>query len=118
MAKDNRKKMKNFEFSYDSENDDLFVYLKGEKSVGAVELGNFVFDFDKKRQLVAFEIIDASETLSKLLSKMLEISKIREMKAELVNFRNMASIRISIDDDNATIVIPNIKRESSPALSY
>jgi len=110
--------MKNFNFSYDADNDDLFVYLKGEKSAGAVELGNFVFDFDEKGKLVAFEIIDASETLSKLLSKMLELSKIREMKAELINFRNMASIKISIDDNNATIVIPNIKKETSPSLTY
>ena len=118
MAKNNREKMKNFDFSYDLESDDLFVYLKGEKSAGAVELGNFVFDFDKNGKLVAFEIIDASETLSKLLSKILEISKIKEMKAQIVNYRNMASIRISVDNDNATIVIPQIKRETSPALSY
>ncbi len=110
--------MKNFNFSYDADNDDLFVYLKGEKSAGAVELGNFIFDFDEKKQLVAFEIIDASETLSKLLSKMLEISKIKEMKAQIVNYRNMASIKISVDNDHATIVIPQIKKETSPSLAY
>jgi len=110
--------MKTFEFDYDVENDDLFVYLKGEKSSGAVELGSFVFDFDKKGQLVAFEILDASETLSKLLSKMLEIGKIKKMRAQVVNYRNMASIKISVDNDNATIVIPQIKKETSPALSY
>lgn len=110
--------MKNFNFSYDANSDDLFIYLEGQKSAGAVESGNFVFDFDKKGQLVAFEIIDATDTLSKLLSKMLELSKIKEMKAELINFRNMASLRIRVDQENATIVIPNIKKETSPALSY
>ena len=110
--------MKTFDFSYDSENDDLFMYSKGEKSAGAVELGNFVFDFDKKGTLVAFEIIDASETLSKLLSKMLEISKIKDIKAELVNFRNMASVKISVDNTPTSIIIPNLKKETSPALSY
>jgi len=110
--------MKTFEFDYDEGNDDLFVYLKNKKSSGAIELGNFVFDFDDKGQLVAFEIIDASETLSKLLSKMLQLSKIKEMKAQAVNYRNMASIRISIDNENATIVIPQIKKETSPSLNY
>ena len=39
--------MKEFKFSYDEGNDDLFVYLDGSKSEGAVEIGDFVFDFNK-----------------------------------------------------------------------
>ena len=39
--------MKTFDFSYDEDNDDLFIYLPGAKSAGAVEMGDFVFDFDK-----------------------------------------------------------------------
>jgi len=37
--------MEDFKFDYDSENDDLFIYLPKVKSAGAVEMGNFIFDF-------------------------------------------------------------------------
>ena len=38
--------MKDFKFDYDEENDDLFIYLEGKKSAGAVEIGDFIVDFD------------------------------------------------------------------------
>lgn len=52
-------------FSYDKENDDLFIYLPKSKSAGAIELGNFVFDFDENGKLVAIQIINASKVFSK-----------------------------------------------------
>ena len=115
------KKMKDFAFDYDEENDSLFIYLPDKKSSGAVELGNFVFDFDENEKLMAIEILDASKTLSRVLSKIVELTKIDELKAEVTDFRNMASIKISIktpsENETAVIILPNIK-EKSPALSY
>ena len=61
--------MEKFSFNYDVENDDLFVYLKGKKSSGAIELGNFILDFDNKGDLVAMQILNVSEVLSKIISK-------------------------------------------------
>jgi uncharacterized protein YuzE len=114
--------MEKFNFSYDSENDDLFVYLKERKSVGAVELGNFILDFDKKGDLVAMQILNVTEVFSKILSKMIEVTKIKEIKLNIINFRNMDAIRFSVSDDNnyeekTNILIPHI-REKSPVLSY
>jgi hypothetical protein len=113
--------MEQFDFSYDSENDDLFVYLKGKKSSGAVELGNFVLDFDDIGNLVAMQILNVSEVFSKILSKMIEVAKIKEIKVEIVNFRNMDAIRFSVSDEHveeqANILIPHI-REKSPVLRY
>jgi len=121
LAKDNRRKMKDFKFDYDQENDDLFIYLEGCKSAGAVELGNFVFDFDDHKNLVSIEIMEASKTLSKLVSKILELSKIKAIRADIINFRNMTAIKVDITTNSekasAVITIPNIK-ESSPSLSY
>jgi len=112
--------MKDFNFSYDNENDDLFIYIEGAKSKGAVELGNFVFDFDEKENIVAIEIFEASKILSKLISKIIELTKIKEIKAEVINFRNMNAMKIRIETDSGqaegTIIIPKIKMES-PALS-
>ncbi len=113
--------MKNFNFSYDKNNDDLFICLGNAKSKGAVEIGNFVFDFDEKENVVAIQIFEASKVLSKLLSKFVELTKIKEMKADITNFRNMTAMKIKIitdsEDAEGVIIIPKIKQQS-PALSY
>ncbi|MFA4952788.1 MAG: DUF2283 domain-containing protein [Candidatus Pacearchaeota archaeon] len=113
--------MKSFDYDYDEENDSLFVYLPNKKSAGAVELGNFLFDFDENEKLMAIEILDASKTLSKLLSKIIELSNNAEFKVEVTDFRNMNSIRFSIktpsETETVNIILPNI-REKSPALDY
>lgn len=113
--------MKKFNFDYDSESDDLFAYLEGKKSAGAIELGNFILDFDAKGNLVAMQILNASEVLSKILSKIVEVYKIKEIKVEIINFRNMDAIKFNINtgnqQDTANILIPHI-REKSPVLKY
>src|SRR4030043_174743 len=113
--------MKKFNFNYDAENDDLFVYLEGQKSSGAVEMGSFVLDFDKEGNLVAMQILNASEVLSKILSKIIEITKIKEMRIDIINFRNMEAIKFKLitskGEETANILIPHIK-EKSPVLSY
>lgn len=113
--------MREFKFNYDEKNDDLFIYLPDSKSLGAVEIGNFIFDFDEKENLVAVQVIDASKVLSKLFSKLLELTKIQELKADVINFRNMAFIRIELIFDSGkeslNIPIPRIK-EKSPVLMY
>jgi len=110
-----------FKINYDSENDDLFVYLEGARSEGAVEAGNFIFDFDEKGNLVAMEILEANKVLKSFLSKIIELSKIKEFKAEATNYRNMSSVKFSLSDDTntetANILIPRIV-DSSPALEY
>jgi len=114
--------MQDFKFDYDKENDSLFVYLEGNKSNGAVEVGDFVFDFDKSGNLVAMEIFNASEIFKSILKKMIELSKIKEFRVEIFNFRNnRASIRFSIGDgterEYANIIIPRMV-EKSPSITY
>ena len=113
--------MEKFNFDYDSENDSLFMYLEGKKSSGAIELGNFILDFDDKYNLVAMQILNVSEVLSKILSKIIEVSNIQEIKLDIINFRNMDAIKFSISDgkteQNASILIPHI-REKSPVLEF
>jgi len=110
-----------FEFKYDEEHDDLFIYLPNKKSKGAVEIGNFIFDFDEDENLVAMQILDASKVLLKLVTKVIEMTRIKEIQAQVINFRNMAVIKLDIilegRKETITITIPRIK-EKSPALSY
>lgn len=108
-------------FDFDEENDTLFVYNPDKNSVGAVEVGNFVFDFDENRDLTAVEILDASEVLSKLITKMIELNKINEIRTRIINFRNMEAIQFMIKSNEqveiANVIIPRIK-DKSPALDY
>jgi len=113
--------MINFKINYDKESDDLFVYLDGTKSEGAVEAGNFIFDFDKKGDLIAMEILEASKVFTLLLKKTIQLNNIKEFKAESTKFRNMGSVRFMIADDlnreTTSILFPKII-EQSPSLDY
>lgn len=113
--------MEKFNFDYDLKNDDLFVYLEGKKSSGAIELGDFVLDFDKEGNLVAIQIMNASEVFAKILSKIIEIAKVKQIRVEIINFRNMDAIKFKVITENqqetANILIPHIK-EKSPVLEY
>ncbi len=113
--------MKDFKFNYDEESDDLFIYLEGKKSAGAVEIGDFVIDFDKDENLVAIEVINASEVLSKLISKVVSLKKIESIKANVIKFRNMNAIDINVmfegKNERVPIIIPSINK-SSPVLDY
>jgi uncharacterized protein YuzE len=122
LAEGGEKIMQNFKFDYDKENDSLFVYLDGAKSKGAVEMGDFVFDFDGKGNLAAMEIFNVSEIFNAVLSKMIKLAKIKEFGVEIFNFRNSrATIKFSISDDterqSANIIIPRVA-EKSPSLQY
>lgn len=111
--------MKNFKFSYDEASDDLFIYLEGKKSAGAVEIGDFVFDFDEQENLVALQILNASEVLSRLMYRVISLKNIKGIRAEVIKFRNMNAIdiRVQLADrkEHVPIVIPRITR-SSPVL--
>ena len=113
--------MKKFSIDYDDVNDSLFVYSPDVKSSGSVEMGNFVFDLDSVGNLVGMEILDASEFFKVVFSKMIEMSEIREFRADVINFRNTTNIlRFSITTDSGTerdkIIIPRVV--DSPAINY
>lgn len=111
--------MKNFKFSYDETNDDLFIYLESKKSAGAVEMGDFVFDFDEDENLVALQILNASEVLSKLVSRVISLTHIKSIQVNVIKFRNTNAIDIHVQladrKEHVPIVIPRITR-SSPVL--
>ncbi|MCK4326864.1 MAG: DUF2283 domain-containing protein [Candidatus Diapherotrites archaeon] len=111
------------EFSYDAESDDLFLYRKGSKSSGSVELGNIILDFDKNG-VNALQFIEATETLSgivglrvtkKMLSSITAVSLDSEVKGGnlIVRFGVVAmDMKLA-----APIVVPGFKHKS-PALAF
>ena len=113
--------MKKFEIDYDSEGDSLFVYCEGKKSGGAVEIGNFVLDLDSNGNLVAMEFLEVSEFFKIIFSKVIDVSKIREFNANVINFRNTTNIiNFSITTDSGVerdkLIIPRVV--DSPAVDY
>ncbi len=42
--------MQKFNFSYDKENDDLFLFSPKSKSKGSIDLGQIVLDFNNKKE--------------------------------------------------------------------
>ena len=111
--------MQNFNFDYDLENDDLFLYLENKKSKGAVELGNFIIDLDENKEVVAIEIMNAKKVFSDAVSKILDLTNIESIN--VWDFRNTGILKIDIRTKNdkvqGSISIPNLRYES-PALSY
>ena len=114
--------MRNFEHDYDKDNDDLFMYKKGARSIGAVELGNVVLDFDYTGDLVAIQIMHASRFLSDATARAISratLQEIKECKADMMKVRNQAIIRfvLLIKEEPIThsIAIPAITKPS-PAL--
>ncbi len=77
--------MRKFQFSYDGEHDDLFLFRKNSKSEGGVELGPVLLDFNSKEGLVGIELMHVSE----FLASSLRIPKkaVKEMLDNLVECR-------------------------------
>ena len=111
--------MKDFKVSYDNESDDLFAYLEGTKSAGAVEIGDFIFDFDKEGDFVGMQILNASDVLSKLIKKMVSLSNLENARVSIINFRNMTAVEVSFKDEKESvpIIVPRVKKRS-PVLDY
>ena len=108
--------MQNFKYSYDEENDDLFLYLENSKSYGAIELGNFIFDLDENKNIIAMQILDASQVLSKLLSNLVQLNQIKEIRIGTNNFRNMRAVKMllttSSGKSEGVIALPDLDFES------
>jgi len=118
--------MKEFEFSYDRDNDDLFIFRRDSKSKGSVELGNLILDFDYKKNLVGIEIINATEYLSEVLN--LSRERVREILCTLKKcnvrtklYGNAILILIILqgekEEKNIALTVPDI-RQKSPAVLY
>ena len=114
--------MKEFNFDYDEKYDDLFVFEKGRKSDGGIEIGDFVFDFTNEGEFVSFEIQNAKENLNRISQKgYIDLTKLKNCKVEINTIKDFIIINMNfIFEDNSiqsSIIIPSIK-EKSQALCY
>lgn len=117
--------MSNYKFSYDKENDDLFLFNSNSRSKGSVEIGDLILDYNNKREFVGLQILNASKFL-KEFSNGETIAKIKKILKNLVSCKinvrpknNMLIIKIYLFSDiseiSPVLSVPLI-HESSPAL--
>ena len=72
---------KNINFSYDSENDILFIYHAKRKSNGSIEYGKNIHISFSKNEVVGLEIMDASATLSAISNMEITRESLDALKA-------------------------------------
>ena len=119
--------MSKFKFSYDKENDDLFLFNPNCKSKGSVELGDIILDYDNKKELVGLQIMNASQLIKEMLfeetvdSVAGVLNNLKECKVETRSKNNVLIVKIYLFSTkrkiSPVISLPTI-REQSPALAY
>lgn len=119
--------MQAYQFSYDKENDDLFLSKPASRSKGSVELGGIVFDYNSKRELVGIQIMSASTFLADVIEENDEesiknlLENLNECRVVVKPRGNLLIIKLFLTSKTQEITpvisIPNIK-ETSPALAY
>ncbi len=119
--------MQKFKFSYDRENDDLFIYNTKSKSKGSVELGDVIFDYNNKKELVGLQIMNASKIIKECVIKKNTVlikevlDNLKECKVNIKGKNKMLIITIylssKMNEVSPILTVPRIQ-ESSPALAY
>lgn len=119
--------MSKFNFSYDKENDDLFLFSPISKSKGSVELGELILDFNGKKELVGIQMMNASKFINDLveqkdssgIKQLLE--SLQECKVEIKVKNNLLIVKVYLISKTMEISpvlsLPSIT-ETSPALAY
>ncbi len=110
--------MRKFDFSYDEENDDLFLFRTDAKSKGSVEFGDrIVLDFNNNKELVGLEFLDASQTIADLLPERKEALSLKNLRDCRVEIREKAGITIvrlfllgKAEEVPAMITVPRLAR--------
>jgi uncharacterized protein YuzE len=117
--------VKKFDFDYDFDNDSLFLYSSRSKSKASVEFGDLIIDYDSKKQISGFELLNASKFFKGIVSKDVVVSKsklrdISGCKVDVIKKNNFLIIKFiftlkSKEVLSAPILIPFIN-EKSPAV--
>ena len=121
------RKAKEFNFSYDKKNDDLFLYNPKSKSKGSIEIGDLIFDFNNKKELVGLQMMNASQMIKDLISddkKDTADEVVNNLKRCMIDIKyknNLLIIRVyltSKKNEISPIISMPMHKELSPALAY
>ena len=116
-----------FNFDYDAENDNLFLYDPKSKSRASVEFDDVIIDFNSRKEVAGIELLNASDFFKGLKVESSTVSKallrnIKSCKVNVAHKNNFILIKLilTFDSDKQLVTplfIPSIK-EPSPALAY
>jgi len=118
--------MQKFKFDYDKKNDDLFLFSPKSKSKGSIELGDIVLDFNKKKEFVGIQLINASKLIKELVNENSAIvrdilNNLSGCEVDVKTKGNLLIIKLYLFSKSKEVTpiisVPNI-RETSPALAY
>ena len=119
--------MQKFNFMYDSDNDDLFLYSSKSKSRGSVEFGNIIFDFNSRKQLVGIQLMGASKILGDMIKEKsvdnmkLFLETLKDCRVNIKDNSNMLIVKFLLvgksQEIEPVLSVPKID-ESSPSLAY
>lgn len=117
--------MQKYKFSYDENNDDLFLFSPKSKSKGSVELGDIVIDFNSKREFAGIQIMNATKLIKDLTNETFSsikslLNKLEKCEIEVKPRNNILIIKIYLFSEqkeiSPVITVSNITH-SSPALA-
>lgn len=116
-----------FNFDYDVENDSLFLYDPKSKSKASIEIGDFIIDFNSKKEISGIELLNASAFFRDLKDEQITVNKellseIQECGVDITSKGNFIVIKLilvfkSKKKLSTPVYIPSIN-EPSPALAY
>ncbi len=118
--------MQKFNFSYDTEEDDLFLFNQNSKSKGSAVIGNVVLDYDCKKQIVGMQLMNASEIITEITNgELLNIKQILEKltdaKLDIKLKNKMLIIKIYLignKEELAPLISIPLIRENDAELAY
>lgn len=116
--------LKKFRFDYDEENDSLFIYDPKSKSKGSVEVDNLIMDLDTNKDVVALEILNATDffkDVSDVKVTKQTLAKLHECKLEIIPRGSFFLFKIHLKPQeekaiSTSMFVPNVK-ENSPAVA-
>lgn len=119
--------MQKFDFSYDEQNNDLFLFSPLSKSKASVEFGDLILDFNGRKELVGLQLMHATKFLKKAALAQASEVHINEILRSLkrcevqVNYHNrLMFIKLFLCGEKEELTqvfsIPSLT-ETSPAIA-
>ena len=116
--------MARFNFDYDHENDDLFIYSKLAKSHSSVEIDDMILDFDSKGNFAGLEMINAMKFFKYLDAGVDKafLKGLKKCNIDVIKKGNFLMLKLLLvskkkGEVTAPLLIPTIKKPS-PSLAF
>ena len=116
--------IKTFKFDYDYKNDSLFIYNPDSKSKSSIEMDDLIIDYNKNKELVAIEILNATTLFKNISNFKITKAKLKHLtncNVEIIKKNQYFIIKLELTLNNdekllTPMILPTII-DKSPALT-